>query len=170
MTASEPEEAKMIEDQGQDTEDMFKTDQNKFAFSPSQLSKLLSPQSLNIFHALGGLNGIEKGLRNDRSAGLSTDESTLDGEVDFHDVAPKGTSKHGTAEDAIPESKVEAAVHIPPPGEPHPIGPFCDRRKIFRDNRLPEKKSKSLLEIAWTTYNYKVLILLNIAAVVLLAL
>lgn len=131
---------------------------------------LLNPQSLNIFYALRGLNGIEKGLRTDRSAGLSTDESTLDGEVDFHDVAPKGTSKHGTAGDAIPESNAEAAVHIPPPDEPHPTGPFCDRRKIFRDNRLPEKKSKSLLEIAWTTYNYKVLILLTIAAMVSLVL
>jgi Ca2+-transporting ATPase len=149
---------------------MFKTDQNKFAFSPGQLSKLFNPKSLNAFYALGGLNGIVKGLQTDRSAGLSTDESTLDGEVDFHDVAPKGTPKHGTAGDAIPESNTEAAVHIPPPDDPNPTGSFCDRKKIFRDNRLPEKKSKSLLEIAWTTYNDKVPILLTIAAVASLAL
>lgn len=37
-------------------------------------------------------------------------------------------------------------------------------------NRLPEKKSKSLLELAWLAYNDKVLILLTIAAVVSLAL
>ncbi|XEU98716.1 hypothetical protein FSHL1_004003 [Fusarium sambucinum] len=152
------------------TEDMFRTEQNKFAFSPGQLSKLLNPKSLNAFYALGGLNGIEKGLRTDRSAGLGIEESTLDGEVNFHDVAPKGTPIHGTAGDSIPESNAEAAVHIPPPDDPNPAGPFCDRKKIFRDNVLPEKKSKSLLEIAWTTYNDKVLILLTIAAVVSLAL
>jgi magnesium-transporting ATPase (P-type) len=37
-------------------------------------------------------------------------------------------------------------------------------------NRLPEKKSKSLLELAWLAYNDKVLILLTVAAVVSLAL
>ncbi|KAJ4272214.1 plasma membrane calcium [Fusarium torreyae] len=152
------------------TEDMFKVEQNKFAFSPGQLSKLLNPKSLNAFYALGGLNGLERGLRTDRTAGLSVDESTLDGEVTFHDVTPKGTPRHGTAGDAIPETNTEAAVHIPPPDDPNPTGAFCDRKKIFRDNRLPEKKSKSLLEIAWTTYNDKVLILLTIAAIISLAL
>lgn len=37
-------------------------------------------------------------------------------------------------------------------------------------NRLPEKKSKSLLELAWLAYNDKVLILLTVAAIVSLAL
>ncbi|SPJ86875.1 uncharacterized protein FTOL_11900 [Fusarium torulosum] len=158
-TAPEPEEAKTMEDHDQDreapnttlldtsdaltpdpgTEDMSKTDQNKFAFSSGQLSKLLNPKSLNAFHALGGLNGIEKGFRTDRSAGISTDESILDGEVVFHNVASKETPKYGTAGDAIPESNAEAAVHIPPPDDPNPTGPFCDRKKRFRDNRLPEK-------------------------------
>ncbi|KAJ4008150.1 plasma membrane calcium [Fusarium irregulare] len=152
------------------TEDMFRVDRNKFAFSPGQLSKLFNPKSLNAFYALGGLNGIEKGLRTDRNTGLSVDESTLDGEVDFYDVVPKGTPKHGTAGDTIPGSNTEAAVYIPPPDDPNPTGAFCDRKKIFRDNRLPEKKTKSLLEIAWTTYNDKVLILLTIAAAISLAL
>ncbi|CVL10378.1 probable calcium P-type ATPase NCA-3 (Ca2+-transporting ATPase) [Fusarium proliferatum] len=152
------------------TEDMFKTEKSKFAFSPGQLSKLLNPKSLNAFYALGGIDGIEKGLHTDRNAGLSTDESTVNGEVAFHEVAPKGTPEHGTAGDAIPESNAEAAVHIPPPEDPNPTGIFCDRKKIFRDNRLPDKKTKSLLEIAWTTYNDKVLILLTIAAIISLAL
>ncbi|KAJ3525945.1 hypothetical protein NM208_g11418 [Fusarium decemcellulare] len=152
------------------TEDMFRVEQNKFAFSPGQLSKLLNPKSLNAFYALGGLEGLEKGLRTNRTAGLSVEESALDGDVAFQDVAPKGTPRHGAAGDGIPETTAEAAVHIPPPDDPHPTGVFCDRKKIFRDNRLPDKKTKSLLEIAWTTYNDKVLILLTIAAVISLAL
>ncbi|KAI9685598.1 MAG: hypothetical protein M1822_004456 [Bathelium mastoideum] len=33
-----------------------------FAFSPGQMSKLYNPKSLRVFHALGGLLGLEKGL------------------------------------------------------------------------------------------------------------
>ncbi|KAH7114134.1 hypothetical protein EDB81DRAFT_824358 [Dactylonectria macrodidyma] len=152
------------------TEDMFRVQNSGFAFSPGQLSKLLNPKSLNAFYALGGVEGLAKGLRTDLKSGLSVDEASLDGEVAFKDVAPEGTPKHGTAGDAMPESTGEASAHIPPPENPNPTGPFCDRKRIFQDNRLPDKKNKSLLEIAWTIYNDKVLILLTIAAVVSLAL
>lgn len=152
------------------TEDMFRVEGNKFAFSPGQLSKLLNPKSLHAFYALGGLDGLEKGLRTNRATGLSIDESALDGAVDFKDVAPEGTPRHGTAGDGIPESNAEASVFIPPPANANPTGVYADRTKVFRDNRIPDKKTKSIFEIMWTTYNDKVLILLTIAAVVSLAL
>lgn len=152
------------------TEDMFKVENNKFAYSPGQLSKLLNPKSHNAFYALGGLDGLEKGLRTDRNSGLSLDESILDGAVAFEDVAPKGTPKYGAAGDTVPETNTEAAVHIPRPDNPDPTGLFADRKRVFRENRLPDKKIKSIWEIAWTTYNDKVLILLTIAAVISLAL
>lgn len=152
------------------TEDMFRAEHNKFAFNPGQLSKLLNPKSLSAFYALGGLDGLEKGLRSDRSAGLSADEEVLDGGIGFEDVAPHGTPKYGTAGDTVPETTAEAAVHIPPPDNTNSSSMFVDRKRVFRDNRLPDKKSKSLLQIAWTTYNDKVLILLTIAAVISLAL
>lgn len=152
------------------TEDMFRVDDNKFAFSPGQLSKLLNPKSLHAFYALGGLNGLEKGLQTNRKTGLSADEASVDGRIDFKDVAPEGTPRHGTAGDSIPETNTEAAVHIPPPTDPNPTGAYADRRKVFRDNRIPDKKTKSIFEIMWTTYNDRVLILLTIAAVVSLAL
>jgi Ca2+-transporting ATPase len=149
---------------------MYDVKDNKFAFSPGQLSKLLNPKSLDAFYALGGLAGLEKGLRTDRNAGLSTDESALDGAVKFEDVAPKGTPKYGSNGDTVPLPKSDNGNPAIPPPEHHATGQFADRKRIFRDNRLPEKKSKSLLELAWITYNDKVLILLTIAAVVSLAL
>lgn len=152
------------------TEDMFRVEGNAFAFSPGQLSKLLNPKSLNAFHALGGLEGIEKGLRTSRTAGLNSDEEKIDGLVKFEDVAPQGTPPYGAAGNVVPETNTEAAVHIPPPTDPNPSGVFADRKRVFRDNRLPPKKEKTLLQIAWQTYNDKVLILLTIAAVVSLAL
>lgn len=152
------------------TEDMYRVENNTFAYSPGQLSKLLNPKSLNAFHALGGLDGLEKGLRTDRVAGLNSDEQALDGHVSFEDVAPKGTPKYGMAGDTIPETTGEAAVYIPPPTDANPTGAFADRRRVFRDNTLPPKKEKTLLQIAWQTYNDKVLILLTIAAAISLAL
>ena len=148
---------------------MYDVKDNKFAFSPGQLSKLFNPKSLDAFYALGGLVGLEKGLRTDRNAGLSTDEALLDGAVSFEDVAPAGTPKYGTNGDAVPVAKGDAPAAVPPPAH-HASGPFADRKRIFRENRLPEKKAKSLLQLAWITYNDKILILLTVAAVVSLAL
>src|SRR6185437_14305555 len=59
---------------------------------------------------------------------------------------------------------------IPAPSPKRKTGGFLDRKRIFADNRLPEKKNKTLLNLAWQTYNDNVLILLTVAAVVSLAL
>jgi P-type Ca2+ transporter type 2C len=150
------------------TEDMFRVKDTKFAFSPGQLSKLFNPKSHSAFYAMGGLAGFEKGLHTNRSSGLSVDEVTIDSAVTFEQVAPKGVPKHGTLGDAEPEAK--APSQIPPPPEVDPKSNYADRKRIFRDNTLPEKKSKTLLELAWITYNDKVLILLTAAAIVSLAL
>ena len=157
------------------TEDMFRVPDNKFAFSPGQLSKLLNPKSHSAFYALGGLAGLEKGLRTNRSTGLSVDEDALEGKVAFAEAATEGAARYGELGDAEPQSKPQAkggpkTAAIPPPPSQFTTAGFSDRQKTFRDNRLPEKKTRSLLELAWTTYNDKVLILLTIAAVVSLAL
>ncbi|KAH8651316.1 hypothetical protein BX600DRAFT_489762 [Xylariales sp. PMI_506] len=156
----------LIPDPG--TEDMFVVKDNKFAYSPGQLSKMLNPKSPSAFYALGGLAGLEKGLRTDRNAGLSVDETTLDGTVSFEEVAPKGISKTSNAASDSGKPAPERAPTFS--GHQVQSEAFRDRRRVFAENRLPEKKSKTLLELAWQTYNDKVLILLTIAAVVSLAL
>jgi hypothetical protein len=50
----------------------FTVQDNKFAFSPGQLNKLLNPKSLAAFSALGGIRGIEHGLRTNIDSGLSS--------------------------------------------------------------------------------------------------
>ncbi|KAF9879095.1 p-type calcium ATPase [Colletotrichum karsti] len=149
------------------TEDMFNAKSDKFAFSPGQLSKLLNPKSLNAFYALGGLAGLEKGLRTNRKTGLSVDENTVDGTVSFEEAALKGAPKYGTAGDSVPQrdpnSKTD--IFIPPPPSEY-TGGFSDRKHTFRDNTLPDKKQKSFLQLLWITYNDKILILLSIAAIV----
>lgn len=149
----------------------FEVVDNRFAFSPGQLSKLF-PKSLAAFHALGGLGGMEKGLRTDKYSGLSVDEKKLDGSVSFEDaISPtpspnfpdpadiKETSRRSVTRTSTSATALQRADDS-----------FFDRKRIFKDNRLPAKKSKSIFELAWIAYNDKVIILLTVAAVVSLAL
>lgn len=147
---------------------------NRFAFSPGQLSKLLNPKSLAAFYALGGLRGLEKGLRSNRKSGLSADETTLDGRVTFEDVRgatfhEKGSEKADNSE-GISRFDTNTTNATGPVSRSRSGDSFADRKRVFAENRLPEKKAKSIFELAWCAYNDRVLILLTIAAVISLAL
>ncbi|KAK7421505.1 plasma membrane calcium [Neonectria magnoliae] len=141
------------------TEADFDIDNNPFAFTPGQMNKMFNPKSLPAFYALGGMAGLEKGLRTDRKAGLSLEETNIDGQVSFEEATAKNY-------------KLEAegvSSTAPAHSTGHGSAPFADRLRVFRDNRLPAKKGKSLWQLMWITYNDKVLILLSIAAVISLA-
>jgi Ca2+-transporting ATPase len=135
------------------TEHEFEVENNKFAFSPGQLGKLYNPKSLGAFYALGGIDGIEKGLRTDRNAGLSLDEATLDGVVTFEDATTPSTTDKPT--NTVKDAGANA---------------FADRKRVYSDNRLPVRKPKNIFQLAWMAYNDKVLILLTCAAIISLAL
>ncbi|EGO54052.1 hypothetical protein NEUTE1DRAFT_131694 [Neurospora tetrasperma FGSC 2508] len=157
-------------DQGREAD--FEVVDNPFAYTPGQLNKMFNPKSLPAFWKMGGLAGLEKGLRTDRKAGLSMDEVELDGRVTFDEatarpsVNPPAQPKAATETVlAKTDSHTAADHHKKHHGDDH----YTSRKRVFSDNRLPEKKGKSLLELMWITYNDKVLILLSIAAVVSLA-
>ena len=120
------------------TEEDFQRENNKFAYTPGQLNKLINPKSLAAFYSLGGLDGLEKGLRTDRDSGLSTEETFLEGTVTVDNVKSpaidglKKTTRTGTS-----------GSHATKKG--HEL--FADRTRVFQDNRLPEKKGKSIFEI-----------------------
>ncbi|KAF1919833.1 hypothetical protein BDU57DRAFT_154267 [Ampelomyces quisqualis] len=145
------------------TEHEFEVENNKFAFSPGQLGKLYNPKSLGAFYALGGLEGIEKGLRTDRKAGLSLDEQNLHGVVTF-EQATTATSKQ------TPKSSPEQGVAHTDSAREAGSNAFADRKRVFSDNRLPVRKPKNIFQLAWIAYNDKVLLLLTAAAVISLAL
>lgn len=151
------------------TEADFSVKDNKFAFSQGQLNKLINPKSLSALWALGGLAGLEKGLRTDRKAGLSSDEVGLDGTISFEEVTHRATDDGRTSDRRDDSRTPLGKTRTPPQGNDTKEMAFHDRKRIFNDNRLPEKKGKSLLEIMWITYNDKVLILLSCAAAVSLA-
>lgn len=154
-------------DPGQEA--LFEVENNKFAFSPGQLGRLLNPKNLGALWQLGGLAGIEKGLQTNRFSGLSVDETTITKSVSFEEAT--GGSGYGPAPpkyDSIGETTLDGGLEhsaASPSGEA-----FADRKRVFKDNRLPEKKAKTIWELAWIAYNDKVLILLTAAAAVSLGL
>ena len=156
----EPVEDALRPDRGNEKD--FEVPNNPFAYSPGQLNKLLNPKSLSAFKALGGLRGLEKGLRTSTTAGLSVDEAQLDGSVSFAEATNTVTFK---AFDGVPLVRRQTDDLA----EKHQ-GQFQDRLRVFRDNRLPERKAASIFVLIWRTYNDKILILLTIAAVVSLSL
>ncbi|EKD12242.1 calcium-translocating P-type ATPase [Drepanopeziza brunnea f. sp. 'multigermtubi' MB_m1] len=135
----------------------FEVENNKFAFSPGQMNKLLNPKSLAAFTALGGLRGIERGLRTSIESGLSIDEGDLEGSVTFDEVAG---SQQGKGDDN--PSTLESAG-----GQP---GSFSDRIRIFKRNVIPAKKATPLWKLMWMAYNDTVLLVLTGAAVISLSL
>ncbi|KKY27427.1 putative calcium-translocating p-type atpase [Diplodia seriata] len=157
------------------TEADFEVDggNNAFAFSPGQLNKLLNPKSLPAYAALGGLAGIERGLRTDRNAGLSVDETTLAGTVSFDEAT--GTKKAwGELDEGKKTSDATATAgstaHSSPAAESSSNDAFSDRVRVFKRNVLPAKKATPLWKLMWVAYNDKVLILLTAAAAISLAL
>ncbi|KAJ4301815.1 plasma membrane calcium [Kalmusia sp. IMI 367209] len=148
---------------------------NKFAFSPGQLNKLLNPKSLAAFIALGGLPGLETGLRTDVDRGLSLEEIELTGSVSFEEVTKQYRKTRGIGASTLPRPVEVRHVNVTEAGgsgtRSHSGDAFYDRKRVFNTNVLPAKKPKSFPMLVWEAY-YKesVLILLTIAAVISLAL
>jgi len=139
----------------------FHVEDNPFAFSQGQLSKLFNPKSLAAFYVLGGLRGLVLGMRTDSASGLSLDETVLDETVEVDEVTvPAGSVfPRGLVRPAASSSIRHTSSER-----------YVDRKRVFDVNRLPEKKAKNLLAIMWITFNDKVLIILTIVATISLGL
>lgn len=149
-------------------ESLFVVEHNPFAFSPGQLSKLIEPKSIPALQALGGMEGLEHGLRTNSQSGLSVDETRLTGVVTFQEATGHADTKpiahiSTQTEGGRPGSQ-------PPPSRSQKDDHYADRRRVFSEHRLPERKSKSFLELAWIAFQDRVLILLSVAAAISLAL
>ena len=134
-----------------------------FAFSQGQLNKTLNPKSLAAYRALGGIYGLEQGLHTDLVAGLSVDETSIPERISFEEATSSPRSKK--ALDARPIIAQDVIVT-----DREVKGQFHDRRRIYKDNRLPAKKAVSIWRLFWNAYNDRVLLILTAAAIISLAL
>ena len=152
----------------QDTGSDGKAGDNKFAFSPAIMDKLLNQKNLTTFAALGGLDGLEIGLRTNRRCGLSLNEDVLFGYVSFKDVEAKLTDRADSSEPAPIKARttsMTSMLSLKRTTDHH----FTDRKHVFKDNHLPLPRPKTFLHFVWSTYNDKVLMLLTAAAAISLA-
>ncbi len=144
-------------------ENDFEVVNSPFAFSPGQLNKTLNPKSLAAFRALGGIRGIELGLQTDTIAGLSIDETSVSKKVSFEEATTSARliKKDATRPLLGPDNSVSN----------HEISrQYQDRKRIFKDNRLPAKKSVSIWRLFWNAFNDRILLILTAAAFISLAL
>lgn len=146
---------------------------NPFAFTAGQLNKFLNPKSLAAYVAVGGVRGLEKGLRTDLEAGLSIDEGVLDGGVSFDEairhkkndsLSSVGQNQGSGATAAAGGTEVTRIATVSAGAA------FADRKRIFKDNVLPAKYAKSIWVLMWEQYQDKILLLLTGAAVISLSL
>src|SRR6266542_434697 len=138
--------------------------QSPFAFTTTQLYRLIDPKDLSLLKSYGGIDGLIKGLHADPHAGLSSDETTPFKPITFREITTD-LEDEGTIEN-------ENNVQQTPVVGPNPIEgtPFYQRIRTFGRNLLPEKKPKSIFQLMWIAMQEKVLILLTIAAIVSLGL
>ena len=134
-----------------------------FAFIPGQLNKILNPKSLAAYRALGGLRGLERGLQTDMVAGLSVDEVSIAEKISFEEATQSARTTKPQNTGTLIAQDVMVTDH-------EVKGQYHDRIRIFKDNRLPTKKSLSIWKLFWNAFNDRILIILTIAAVVSLAL
>ena len=144
-------------------EEDFKVPDNHFAFSPGQLNKLLGPKSLAAYKAIGGIKGLEKGLQTDVKAGLSIDETSISKKVSFEQALEYARFKKDFGAGTVINQDVIVS-------DREIDGQYHDRKQVFRDNRLPAKKTLSIWALFWNAFKDRVLIILTIAAVISLAL
>lgn len=142
---------------------------NPFAFTAGQLNKFLNPKSLAAYKAVGGVRGLEKGLRTDLEAGLSIDESVLDGLVSF-DEAIRHKKNDSLSSVGQSQGSGTTAAEITRIATAGAEAVFADRKRIFKDNILPTKYAKSIWILMWEQYQDKILLLLTAAAAISLGL
>ncbi len=135
----------------------------RFAFSPNQLFRLLTERKPSDLGAIGGLEGLCNGLRTDPKTGVNADETELGDIVTQHDAVeatpfdrPKNPPRPS------PLRRFSTKQYLP--------ASFFDRRRVFGENRLPKTKTTSFWALLWHAFNDKLMFLLSASAAASLAL
>lgn len=105
------------------------TDPTPFFQKPLVLASLVDPKNLEDLEAIGGVDGLLHGLGVDGTRGLNADGSPSAG---------------GGAGPGMMDAQFKASAE--------------DRKRVYGDNVLPTKKTKSLLQLMWMACKDKVLV------------
>lgn len=103
------------------------------------LAALVDPKSLQGLEAMGGTEGLLRGLGTDPKMGLRSWQYAESGQQ--YDPE-KGTGGGVGAGGDTPQSRASAD----------------DRRRVYGVNQVPRRKKKGLIPLMWLTLNNKVLV------------
>jgi Ca2+-transporting ATPase len=154
-----PSEAELVRPAAADY-DIEETDLNvkPFAFKPHQLASLIYPKSLEKLGNLGGVDGLLRGLGTNPCRGVKiTGVSSRDPEP-THPVTPLPLEVHISLA-GIPERLRSTASLGGGSGVDRPTSlefsasayeaTIEDRQRVYGQNILPQRPSKSLLRLMW---------------------
>ncbi|KAH9021979.1 calcium-translocating P-type ATPase [Lactarius hengduanensis] len=160
-----------------------------FAFNPFQLANLVYPKSLENLERLGGVDGLLRGLGTNRRRGLSTKltqpalrdpkmVNAVHRDSDGEEATPTKPEPMIACPIGVPEGLRRTACLGGGSSHPTPLqlsagaykATIQDRQRIYGQNILPQRPTKSLLHLTWLALQDKVIVLLSIAAVGSLAL
>jgi len=165
-----------------ETDDEYKTAHQKelaqdeaidctpFAFKPFQLAHMLDPKSVEMLASFGGTGGLLRGLGTSADHGLTSPPHRTETVSEKGEVlgAGQGAShrhdpeKGGGNDTLVPQIMLtEPNGGISSPTESkHPAAQatFEDRRRVYGENVLPHRASKTLLQLMWMALKDKVLV------------
>jgi len=116
-----------------------------FSFEPFQLKKMLDPKDLPALTALGGTDGIIRGLGTDPERGLTTTSSHT-GEQPLQ----------GAGQDNLNSEKQIDSTRFAV-GHPY-TGTINDRKRVFGENVIPTRISKTLPQFMFVALQDKILV------------
>jgi P-type Ca2+ transporter type 2C len=151
------------------------------ALTPEQLAELHDPKNINILRGMGGLPGLISGLRSDANHGLRHEnklrrrttllkfmehdsrEEAIPWEDNDKEDAHKGIkSMSGQKTDRERSGETRPKEHVPISERKRTMTnsdpSYEDRRRIFGVNRIPSRKSKSLLQLMWIVLHDQILV------------
>jgi Ca2+-transporting ATPase len=133
-------------------------DPTPFAFKPYQLAQTLDPKNLDTLTGFGGVVGLLRGLGTSADQGLSTKSLPRSGTVRS---VVSATSDRTTGDlPVITVTEPSGLVREPSGAGDHPAygATLDDRKRVFGENLLPQRRSKSLLQLMWLALKDKVLV------------
>jgi Ca2+-transporting ATPase len=150
-------------------------DVHPFAFKPLQLAGLVDPKSLETLESMGGVDALLRGLGTHTAHGLSTESGsplaparlaspgpTLQSFTGSHDL-PKPDlmiTSQGLQSAVVGDVPVDVPAEFQSSEEVYRTS-IEDRQRIFGQNILPRRPSKSFLRLMWLELKDKVLVSSN---------
>jgi Ca2+-transporting ATPase len=147
-------------------------DSTPFGVKPFQLAHMLDPKSLDTLIAIGGINGLLRSLGTNAEHGLSSKDALHEkGKLG----AGLGASHRHESQETKQRHSVDLNEKVPNIVLTEPSGKLAsptdsdddspayhatldDRRRVFGENVLPRRITKTLLQLMWLAMKDKVLV------------